>query len=130
MMQEQAELIQNLQQQQQGRVVDLEHERPEDEDVNMDHANGGNEHGGNGIEDPPIGAPRGVESGIGRKPQPQPVRREYLCERLCKMKLPLFEGSINPLDAEEWLSTMETILDFMELKDDEKIICAAYVLRK
>ena len=25
---------------------------------------------------------------------------------------------------------METILDFMELKDDEKIICAAYVLRK
>ncbi|KAL5544699.1 hypothetical protein UlMin_008483 [Ulmus minor] len=46
------------------------------------------------------------------------------------MKLPLFEGSINPLDAEEWLSTMETILDFMELKDDEKIICAAYVLRK
>ena len=25
---------------------------------------------------------------------------------------------------------METILDFMELNDDEKIICAAYVLRK
>ena len=46
------------------------------------------------------------------------------------MKPPLFEGSINPLDAEEWLSTMETMLDFMELKDDEKIICAAYVLRK
>ena len=46
------------------------------------------------------------------------------------MKPPLFEGSINPLDAEEWLSTMETILDFMELNDDEKIICVAYVLRK
>ena len=46
------------------------------------------------------------------------------------MKPPLFEGSINPLDAEEWLSTMETILDFMELRDDEKIICATYVLRK
>ena len=25
---------------------------------------------------------------------------------------------------------METILDFMELKDDEKIVCATYVLRK
>ena len=46
------------------------------------------------------------------------------------MKPPSFEGSTNPLDAEEWLSTMETILDFMELKDDEKIVCAAYVLRK
>ena len=46
------------------------------------------------------------------------------------MKPPLFEGSVNPLDAEEWLSTMETILDFMELRDDEKIICATYVLRK
>ena len=40
------------------------------------------------------------------------------------------EGSTNSLDAEERLSTMDTILDFMELKDDEKIICVAYVLRK
>ena len=40
------------------------------------------------------------------------------------MKPPSFEGSTNPLDAEEWLSTMETILNFMELNDDEKIICA------
>ena len=46
------------------------------------------------------------------------------------MKPPSFEGSTNPLDVEEWLSTMESILDFMELKDDEKIVCAAYVLRK
>ena len=110
--------------------MDPENEGPEDEDVNMDHAYDGDDHGGNGVEDPPIGALRGVEPGIERNPQPQPVRRKYLCERLCKMKPPLFEGSTNPLDAEEWLSTMETILDFMELKDDEKIICAAYVLRK
>ena len=46
------------------------------------------------------------------------------------MKPPRFEGSTNPLDAKEWLNTMETILDVMELKDDEKIICTAYVLRK
>ena len=56
--------------------------------------------------------------------------REYLCERLCKMKPLSFEGSTNPLDTEEWISIMETILDFMELNNDEKIICAAYVLRK
>ena len=68
MMQQQAEMIQNLQQQQQERVVDLEHEIPEEEDVNMDPGNGGNEHGGNGVEDSPIGAPRGVEPRIGRNP--------------------------------------------------------------
>ncbi len=41
-----------------------------------------------------------------------------------------FEGPINPLDAEEWLSTMESILDYMEFKDDEKIICVTCELRK
>ena len=46
------------------------------------------------------------------------------------MKPPLFEGTTNPLDAEDWLSTMETILDFMELRDEEKITCTVYVLRK
>ena len=46
------------------------------------------------------------------------------------MKPPSFEGSTNPLDVEESLSTIETILDFMELNDEEKIICVAYVLKK
>ena len=46
------------------------------------------------------------------------------------MKLPSFEGSANPLDAEEWLSTMETILDFMEFDDGERIICVAYMLER
>ena len=57
MMQQQAVMIQNLQQRQVG-VMDLKHEIPEDEDVNMGPSNGGNEHGGNGVEDPPLGAPR------------------------------------------------------------------------
>ncbi|KAL5575284.1 hypothetical protein UlMin_016983 [Ulmus minor] len=65
-----------------------------------------------------------------QNPPPRPMRREYLCERLCKMKPPLFEGTTNPLEAEDWLSTMETILDFMELRDEEKITCAVFVLRK
>ena len=115
MIQQQAVMIQNLQQQQ-GGVANLGHEIPEDEDVSMDTGKGSNEHMGNSMEDLPLGAPRGVELRIGRNPQP--VQREYLCERLCKMKPPLFEASTNPLDAEEWLSIMETILDFTELKDD------------
>ena len=90
MMQQQAELIQNLQYQQQGRIVDPEHEGPEDEDVNLNHAYGGDEHEGNGVENPPIRAPRGVEQGIERNLQPQPMRMEYLCERLCEMKTPFY----------------------------------------
>ena len=74
MMQQQAEMIQNLQQQH-GRVVEPELEEPEDEDVNMDFGdgNGGDGLGGNNVVDPPIGAPRGVEQRMGRNPQPQPV---------------------------------------------------------
>ena len=97
---EQADLILNLQQQQQGRVVEPVHEEPGNDDVNMGHAGGGDEHRGIDDEDPPLGAPGGVEPGIRRNPRPQPERREYLCERLCKMKPPLFKGSVNPLDAE------------------------------
>ena len=41
----------------------------------MDHANGGNEHGGNDDEDPPLGAPGGVEPEIEGNPRPQPVWR-------------------------------------------------------
>ena len=46
------------------------------------------------------------------------------------MKPPSFEGSTNFLDAEEWLATLEIIFDFMELNDEEKIVCAACVLEK
>ena len=130
MMQQQADLIQNLQQQQQGRVLNPDQEGPEDEGVNMDPVYEEEDLGGNGEEEPPVGAPGGVGPRVARNPPPQPMRREYLCERLCKMKPPLFEGTTNPLEAEDWLSTMETILDFMELRDEEKITCAVYVLRK
>ena len=40
------------------------HEEPGNDDVDMGHADGGNEHGGNDDEDPPLEAPRGVEPGI------------------------------------------------------------------
>ena len=62
---------------------------------------------------------RGNGPKLRRNPQPQLVRREYLWERLGKMKQPSFEGSANRLDAEEWLSSMKTILDFVELDNGE-----------
>ena len=57
-------------------------------------------------------------------------QREPLCERFGKMRHLEFEGSTNPLDAEECLSSIETILDFMELNDREKVICATFVLKR
>ena len=104
-------------------------EGPEDDGVNMDPGYEKEDRGSNGEDEQPVGAPGGVGYGVTRNP-PQPMRREYLCERLCKMKPPLFEGITNSLEAEDWLSTLETILDFMELRDEEKITCAVHALRK
>ena len=64
------------------------------------------DRGGNVEEEPPVGAPGGVGYGVARNP-PQPMQRVYLCERLCKMKPPLFEGNTNSLEAEDWLSTID-----------------------
>ena len=87
LLQQQARTIQRLQQQQ-GRVVSLECEGPEEEGPNTDSSdrgNGGYDHGNNGAEDLSIGVLRG-------NLQPQPVRREYLFERFCNMKPPSFKG--------------------------------------
>ena len=46
------------------------------------------------------------------------------------MKPAEFAGSIDRLEAEEWLSSIETILDFMELSDREQVMCATYMLKK
>ena len=93
MMQQQAELIQNPQQQQPGRIADPVGEGPEDDGANMDPAYEEEDRRGNGEEEElPVGAPGGVGCGVARNPPPQPMRREYLCKRLSKMKPPLFGG--------------------------------------
>ena len=114
-------------------MIDPELERLEIEDLNNGqggYRNGGNNHKGNSIEDPSIGTPVDHGPELQGNPQPQMVHKEYLCERLCKMKPPSFEGSANLLDAKKWLSSMENILDFMELDDRERIICAMFMLKR
>ena len=46
------------------------------------------------------------------------------------MKPPSFEGSTKSINVEEWLPTIEIILEFMELNDEEKIIYVAYMLNE
>ncbi|KAL5570677.1 hypothetical protein UlMin_027252 [Ulmus minor] len=55
---------------------------------------------------------------------------EPLYERFRKQGPPTFEGSNDPLAAEEWLRNIERILDFMKLSNQERIICATYKLTK
>ena len=65
---------------------------------------------------------------------PQPQARvntiEPLYERFRKQGPPSFEGTTDPLVAEEWIRSIERILDFMMLTDQERIMCATYMFIK
>ena len=47
-----------------------------------------------------------------------------------KRNPPVFEGTVDPIVAEEWVSTIEKIFEFVQIEDREKVKCAAYILRK
>ncbi|KAL5557774.1 hypothetical protein UlMin_033985 [Ulmus minor] len=63
-------------------------------------------------------------------PVHQNYQQEPVYKRFCQMKPAEFVGSSDPLEAEEWLRSIETILEFIELSDHEKVMCASYMLRK
>ncbi|XP_062076389.1 uncharacterized protein LOC133831715 isoform X1 [Humulus lupulus] len=57
-------------------------------------------------------------------------RMEPLFERFRKQHPPVFEGSIDPVQAEEWISGMERILNMMGVQGNERVVCASFMLRK
>ncbi|GMN35310.1 hypothetical protein TIFTF001_042210 [Ficus carica] len=46
------------------------------------------------------------------------------------MKPPELEGSTDPLEAEEWLTSLQIVLNYMDLTEQEKVFCASYVMKK
>ncbi|GMN27167.1 hypothetical protein TIFTF001_046119 [Ficus carica] len=46
------------------------------------------------------------------------------------MKAPEFEGSTNPIEADNWLIDLQVALNFLRLNDQEKVLCASFMLRK
>ena len=46
---------------------------------------------------------------------PPVVREDLLYERFRRMKVPEFEGPIDPIAADNWLIDIQVILDFMRL---------------
>ncbi|KAL5546618.1 hypothetical protein UlMin_006305 [Ulmus minor] len=114
-MQQQSVVIQTLQQQQMNGGAG-----------NGGPGNGGVRNEGFGIGENPIGEGHEPERG----PQPEIERQEPLYKRFYGMKPKEFEGSSNPLDAEEWLSSIQLIMEFMELNDKERVLCASFMFKR
>ncbi|XP_060972248.1 uncharacterized protein LOC133038182 [Cannabis sativa] len=62
---------------------------------------------------------------------PEPIQRfKPVYERFRKQQPPIFNGSLDSLEAEEWLRSVESILEYMDLNDRERVSCAASLLKK
>ncbi|XP_060960989.1 uncharacterized protein LOC133031495 [Cannabis sativa] len=62
---------------------------------------------------------------------PMPEGRwEPIYERLRKQHPPNFEGGSDPMEAEEWLRTVEGIVEYMWLGNGDSVACAASLLKK
>ena len=42
----------------------------------------------------------------------------------------MFKGIIDLFDAEEWMSSIENVFEFLQLNEREKVSCASYMLKK
>ena len=51
-------------------------------------------------------------------------------ERFMKRNPLVFEGIVDPIVAEEQVSMIEKIFEFIQIEDEEKVKCAIYMLRK
>ena len=51
-------------------------------------------------------------------------------ERFTKRNPLVVKGTVDPTVAEEWVSTVEKIFEFVQIKDEEKVKCVVYMLRK
>ena len=50
--------------------------------------------------------------------------------RFMKRNPPVFEGTMDLAVAEEWISMIEKIFEFVKIEDEDKVKCAVYKLRK
>ena len=50
-------------------------------------------------------------------------------KRFMKKNPPVFEGTVDPAVAEEWISIIEKIFEFIQIDDKDKVKCAVYMLR-
>ena len=65
-------------------------------------------------------------------PAPLPVTYgfEPVYERFRKHQPPNFDVRSNPIEAEEWLRSVESILEHMRLGNEDRVSCASSLLKK
>ena len=57
-------------------------------------------------------------------------RYEAVYERFRKQQPPNFDGGSDPIEAEEWLQSLESILEYMRLGNEDRVSCASSLLKK
>ena len=60
----------------------------------------------------------------------QAPRLKPTSKRFIKRNLPVFEGTVDPAVTEEWISMIENIFEFVQIKDVDRVKCAVYMLKK
>ena len=87
-------------------------------------------------------APAQEEPALGEQPQ-EPVQealpvvipvltqvRKLVYEHFRRQKLPIFNGSHDPVEAEDWFKKVQGIFTYMKLEDHEKHACAVNQLER
>ena len=46
-----------------------------------------------------------------------------------RLNPPTFEGSVNPITADQWLRTMERMIEVAKVPEEEKVTCVSFMLR-
>ena len=64
------------------------------------------------------------------RPIQAPIVGEPAYERFRRQQPPIFDGSLDPMVAGDWIRKIQKIFDFMRLTDEERIACAANQLEK
>ncbi|CAI9782277.1 unnamed protein product [Fraxinus pennsylvanica] len=54
---------------------------------------------------------------------------ENVGERFRKLNPPIFDGTIEPMKAEEWVRTTENVFKYSRVPDTENVNCDAFMLR-
>ena len=57
-------------------------------------------------------------------------RLEPMYERFRKQSPPTFEGGPDPTKAEQWMSMIKIVLDFMDIVGHDRVKCATYMFRE
>ena len=73
-------------------------------------------------EVPPVQAPDVA-------PPLREVHKEPMYERFRKQHPPTFDGSTDPLKAEQWLDMLSSILYFMGIDGNDRVACASNIFR-